>query len=48
MQEVADACGISRVALNKYELEERVPKDAVKIVLAKYYKRTVQWLFFDE
>lgn len=43
--EVAEACGISQSALTMYENGERLPRDEVKIRLAKYYGRTVQTIF---
>lgn len=43
---VATACGISLSALSMYENGERVPRDAVKIRLAKFYGKSVQQIFF--
>lgn len=45
-QEVAKACGISTSALAMYEAGERVPRDDIKIKLAKYYNRSVNYIFF--
>lgn len=45
-QEVADACNISVSALAMYEQGERVPRDEVKVRLANYYNRTVNYIFF--
>lgn len=45
-QEVADACKISTSALAMYEQGERVPRDEVKVRLANYYNRTVNYIFF--
>lgn len=45
--EVAQAVGISDSALSMYECGERIPRDSVKVKLAKYYKTTVQKIFFD-
>ena len=45
-QEVAEACGISVSALAMYEAGERVPRDEIKIKLAKYYTRSVNYIFF--
>lgn len=44
--EVADACGISVSAIGMYESEERVPRDDIKIKLARFYKKTVGEIFF--
>lgn len=45
-EEVAAAVGISRAALCQYEKGTRVPRDAVKIRLAEYYKRSVNYIFY--
>ncbi len=45
-QEVADACGISVSALAMYEAGERVPRDEIKIKLAGYYNRSINYIFF--
>ena len=44
--EVAKDLGISLSALSMYESCERVPRDEVKELLAKYYGLTVGFLFF--
>ena len=44
--EVADALGISQAALSSYENNERIPRDPVKIRIAKYYNRSVAFIFF--
>lgn len=44
--EVADATGIDRSKLSRYENGVAVPTDADKIALAKYYGMTVGELFF--
>ena len=45
-EKVAKACGISVSALAMYEQGERIPRDDIKIKLAKYYKRSVNFIFF--
>ena len=45
-EKVAKACGISVSALSMYEQGERIPRDDIKIRLAKYYKRSVNFIFF--
>ena len=45
-EEVATACNISVSALAMYEQGERIPRDDIKIRLAKYYNRTVESIFF--
>lgn len=44
--DVAKAVGITERALQSYELGDRVPSDEVKRKLAKYYNRTVGYIFF--
>lgn len=44
---VANACGISKSALAMYEQGERIPRDDIKIRLAKFYESTVESIFFD-
>ena len=46
--EVAVAVGISDSAMSAYENGDRVPRDEVKIRLAKYFGKTVQEIFFDQ
>ena len=46
--EVAKAVGISTSAYAMYERGERVPRDRIKVKIAKYYKRSVQFIFFDD
>lgn len=43
---VAKDLGISASALSMYESGNRVPRDEIKVKLAKYYKVSVQNLFF--
>ena len=45
-QEVADAIGVTAMAICQYETGERTPRDTVKIALAKFYSMTVEALFF--
>lgn len=45
-KEVAEAIGISVSALSMYEVGQRIPRDEVKIKIAKYYKKSVQDIFF--
>ncbi len=46
IDEVAKAVGVSRSAIAMYEAEERIPRDEIKIKLALYYKKSVQYIFF--
>ena len=47
-EDVACAIGVSVSAISNYENDTRIPRDEVKIKLAKLYKTTVQALFFAE
>ena len=48
IDEVANDVGISRSALNMYELGERIPRDTKKLQLAKYYGISIEELFFSK
>lgn len=45
--EVAEAVGVSYNAIQMYEAGERVPRDDIKIRLAKFYNVSVDELFFS-
>ena len=45
-EEVANAINVTHSSYSKYEREERVPRDEVKIRIANYYGKTVQEIFF--
>lgn len=47
-EQVANAVGISVSALSMYECGERIPRDPIKIKLARYYGQSVQAIFFDQ
>lgn len=47
-EETAHAIGISISALQMYENAQRVPKDEIKVKIAKHYKQSVQSIFFDQ
>lgn len=47
IQEVASAVGVSRSAMQMYELGERIPRDEVKVRIAEFYGETVQNIFFN-
>lgn len=44
--EVAKALGLSQSAYSAYESGTRTPRDEIKAKIAKYYRRTVQSVFF--
>lgn len=46
-EQVAKEVGISRSALAMYEAGERIPRDEIKVRLARYYGVGVQELFFS-
>lgn len=46
-EKVCSDVGISFSALQSYETGVRIPKDEIKVKLAKYYGVTVQSIFFD-
>lgn len=45
--EVAGANGISVSALAMYETGKRIPRDEIKLSLARYYKTSVEYIFFS-
>lgn len=47
-EEVSEALGISKSALSMYETGKRIPRDPVKMKLARYYKKSVPFIFFNE
>lgn len=46
--DVARDLGISKSAIAMYEAGARVPKDSVKVKLAKYFDVSVESIFFTE
>ncbi|MDD3363009.1 MAG: helix-turn-helix transcriptional regulator [Hespellia sp.] len=46
--EVANAVGISVSALSMYECGERIPRDPIKIALARFFNKSVEAIFFTE
>jgi putative transcriptional regulator len=47
-EEVAIALGISISALQMYETGHRVPRDEIKVKIAKYFDVSVGKIFFDD
>lgn len=47
-EEVANALNISKSALAMYEAGKRVPRDSTKARIAKYYRKSVPFIFFNE
>lgn len=48
IREVEEATGIDASTLGMYEIGQRIPRDNNKIVLAQYYGKTVQEIFYDQ
>lgn len=46
-KEVAEAIGVKQSTYSMYESGERIPSDEVKIKIARYYKKTVQFIFYS-
>jgi putative transcriptional regulator len=46
-EEIAKKLGISPSAYSMYETGQRIPRDEVKIKIAKLYNRSVQYIFFN-
>lgn len=47
IKEVAEALGVTRQAIWNYENDIRVPKDEMKVKIAKLYNSSVQEIFFS-
>lgn len=45
-EEVAKDIGIATSTLGMYETERRIPRDSIKIIIANYYGKSVQDIFF--
>lgn len=45
--EVAKAVGVATSTIGMYETEKRMPRDTIKIALARYYRTSVQAIFYD-
>lgn len=47
-EKVAEENGISISALAMYETGKRIPRDEIKVSLARYYKTDVESIFFAQ
>ena len=47
-KEVADACDVTDMAISLYESGERIPRDEIKVRLAKYFEVSVESIFFND
>lgn len=45
---VASELGITKSSWAMYERNERVPRDEIKLKIARYFQKTVQEIFFGE
>jgi len=45
--EVAEAVGVTTMAISQYENGDRIPRDEIKIKLAKYFNKSVEELFYN-
>lgn len=46
--ELAELLKISTSSITMYENEERIPRDSLKIELAKIFSTTVEYIFFEK
>ena len=46
--EVASDLKISKSSLAMYETGKRIPRDPVKMRIARYYKKSVPYIFFNQ
>lgn len=47
VEEVAKALGITQQAVYMYERGERIPRDEIKIRIAKYFGKSVAEIFYE-
>lgn len=48
LSEVAEDLDITKSALSNYEQGLRVPRDTIKIRIAKYYKKSISTIFLPK
>lgn len=46
--EVAEAIGVSTMAISQYETGKRIPQDKIKVKLARYFGQSVESLFYSQ
>lgn len=46
--EIADALGVTSMAISQYERGERIPNDIMKLKIAEYFNVTVTEIFFAQ
>lgn len=47
-EEIAQAIGITKSSWAMYERDERVPRDEVKVKIARFFGKSVQDIFFSQ
>lgn len=47
-EKVAKDLGIATSTLGMYETEKRVPRDSIKLRIAEYYQKPIQYIFFNQ
>lgn len=47
-KEVADAIDVTDMAISLYESGDRIPRDEIKVRIAKYFGTTVEAIFFND
>ncbi|MBQ1792584.1 MAG: helix-turn-helix transcriptional regulator [Oscillospiraceae bacterium] len=45
-KEVAEAIGVTTMAISQYESGLRIPRDEIKVKLANYFKKSVTSIFY--
>lgn len=48
VSEVANAVGIAQSTLSMYENGDRIPRDSIKIKLARYFDVSIEELFYAQ
>lgn len=44
--DVAEAVGVTTMAISQYESGQRMPQDKIKVRLANYYEQPVEQIFY--
>lgn len=47
-EKVAKDLGIATSTLGMYETEKRIPRDSIKLRIAEYYGKPIQYIFFGQ
>ena len=46
--EIAQECGVTAMAISQYERDERIPRDEIKIKLARLFNTSVENIFYNQ